>query len=342
MRRIEVEPNGENATDQDLAVAMEAAPNRRSYVRLGVIRALLLGLPRGQVAQLYNRSDRMIRLWVHQFNEAGIDALISGPRSGRPRLASLKRIEDLLIPVLKDPSMAGRVHWTGITLHGYLKEKLSIDLGYRTAIRWLHEMNVNLRVPRPWPERQDEKKREQFLESMKKLQAQPKVEFWFSDECGIEGDPRPRRRWVQRGSRPKVPYRGDHIRQNVIGAVCPDSGALFSIIVNGVDTDVFQIFLDEMAKVVAPKPGYTQILILDNASWHKASRLNWHHFQPMFLPPYSPDYNPIERFWLRLKSDWFTDFIAQSTQELSDRIVEAIQSFLNNPNQVASACSFRN
>ena len=55
-------------------------------------------------------------------------------------------------------------------------------------------------------------------------------------------------------------------------------GQLFSIIVDGVDTDVFQVFLNEMAKVVPKKEGYRQIIILDNASWHKAKRVNWHHF----------------------------------------------------------------
>jgi hypothetical protein len=29
------------------------------------------------------------------------------------------------------------------------------------------------------------------------------LEIWFVDECGVEGDPRPRRRWSARGSRPK-------------------------------------------------------------------------------------------------------------------------------------------
>jgi len=28
--------------------------------------------------------------------------------------------------------------------------------------------------------------------------------------------------------------------------------------------------------------------------------MNWHHFEPMYLPPYSPDFNPIERLWLRI------------------------------------------
>lgn len=89
---------------------------------------------------------------------------------------------------------------------------------------------------------------------------------------------------------------------------------------DGVDTAVFQCFLDEFAKTVPKKEGLRQLLILDNASWHKSKHLNWHHFEPKFLPGYSPDFNPIERLCLRLKADWFWDFIARTEQELSDRL----------------------
>jgi hypothetical protein len=37
VRVQEVTPNGENAALEELEVAMEAAPNKRSYVRLGAI-----------------------------------------------------------------------------------------------------------------------------------------------------------------------------------------------------------------------------------------------------------------------------------------------------------------
>jgi transposase len=49
--------------------------------------------------------------------------------------------------------------------------------------------------------------------------------------------------------------------------------------------------------------------------------LNWHHFELHFLPGYSPDFNPIERLWLRLKADFFSDFIAKSSEELTERLV---------------------
>jgi transposase len=341
LRSPELHPNPENATLQELRVAMEAAPNKRSYIRLNAVRSLLLGQDRRRVCEMFCRTDRMVRLWIEMFNRGGIDSLITKPKPGRPRKVRLQRVRDVLVPGLEDPSQAGQVHWTGVKLHGYLKEQLQIDLGYSTTVRWLHELNYELRVPRPWPERQKEEDRMVFLEELRGWCADPTVELWFGDECGVEGDPRPRRRWVQPGKRRTVPCLGDHIRQNVIGAVAPRSGGFFSLIVDGVDTDVFQFYLDEMAKAIPSKEGIRQILILDNASWHKAARLHWYHFEPQFLPAYSPDFNPIERLWLRLKADWFWDFIARTPEELTDRLCTALRSFMAQPSATASICSIR-
>jgi transposase len=341
LRTPELEPNPENATLEELKVAMDAAPNKRSYIRLNAIRSLLLGIPRATVCRQFCRTGRMVRLWIEQFNRGGIDALITRHNGGRPRKVKLERVRELLLPVLENPARAGQVHWTGVKVHGFLKEELQMELGYSTAVRWLHELDFHLRVPRPWPERQNEQERREFLEQLQVLVNDPAVELWFGDECGVEGDPRPRRRWVQPGRPRIVPYLGDHLRQNVIGVVAPQSGGFFSLIVDGVDTDVFQFFLDEMAKAVPKKKGVRQLLILDNASWHKAARLNWHHFEPKFLPGYSPDFNPIERLWLRLKADWFWDFIARTPEELTERLCTALKSFIDSPAKTASICSIR-
>ena len=61
---------------------MEAAPTKRSYIRLGAMRLLLEGMDRELVCKIYNRTDRMVRLWIEMFNRGGIDALASKPRVG--------------------------------------------------------------------------------------------------------------------------------------------------------------------------------------------------------------------------------------------------------------------
>ena len=86
MRHQEAEPNAENATLEELRVAMEAAPTRRSYIRLTVIRSLLMGLERRVVAQQFCRTHRVVRLWIEMFNAGGIDALTTKGRPGGRRV----------------------------------------------------------------------------------------------------------------------------------------------------------------------------------------------------------------------------------------------------------------
>ena len=62
------------------------------------------------------------------------------------------------------------------------------------------------------------------------------------------------------------------------------------MIFDGVDSDVFQYYLDFLAKELPPLDSKRRVLIVDNASWHKAQRLNWHHFEVHYLPGYSPDF----------------------------------------------------
>uniref|UniRef100_A0A7C4EUU5 Tc1-like transposase DDE domain-containing protein n=1 Tax=Desulfomonile tiedjei TaxID=2358 RepID=A0A7C4EUU5_9BACT len=45
----------------------------------------------------------------------------------------------------------------------------------------------------------------------------------------------------------------------------------------------------------------------------------------MFLPPYSPDLNPIERLWLILKAQAFSRFYAKSLDELIDRLTRGLR-----------------
>lgn len=68
------------------------------------------------------------------------------------------------------------------------------------------------------------------------------------------------------------------------------------------DTTLFNIWLK---KVLIPKLIPGQVLILDNASFHKSSEskrlIEAAGCKLLFLPPYSPDLNPIEKFWANMK-----------------------------------------
>jgi len=280
--------------------------------------------------------------WIKRFNSESLDGLTDKPRSGAPRRIGKEEMLAHVLPVLDDPAIAGQEHWTAIKLRGYLTRECEVEVSYSTFVRYLHEFSRHLRVPRPMPEPRCRdtwnSQREDFAKKMRGWIDDPQVELWFSDECGVEADPRPRRRWVEPGSKPTILYSGSHVRRNIIGAVRPDDGAFTSLVFDHCNTTVFQAFLDILAKEFPAKNEVRQILIMDNASWHKTKTLNWHHFEPEYLPPYSPDFNPIERFWLRIKNDFFTDYFCRKGEELEERILLALQHFLKEPKSVSDQC----
>ncbi|MFU8893182.1 MAG: IS630 family transposase [Luteolibacter sp.] len=193
-------------------------------------------------------------------------------------------------------------------------------------------------MPEP-PDREAwEIRRESFVDELLDLLAEPSCEVFFGDEAGFKGDPRPRQKWVKRGTRPVQGYHGGHLRRNVIGAVNPADGQLVSLIVPHCDTEVFQAFLDTMAVEVPKRKGKRLLLVLDNASWHKTKRLVWHHIEPIYLPPYSPDFNPIERLWQHLKSHHLAGFITKEGHALEEKIFQAIRTLLRTPETIRSVC----
>ena len=66
-----------------------------------------------------------------------------------------------------------------------------------------------------------------------------------------------------------------------------------------------EIFEAYVKKVLAPSLRPGDIVVMDNLSAHKSQKveeiINSCHAELRFLPPYSPDLNPIEKMWSKVK-----------------------------------------
>lgn len=69
------------------------------------------------------------------------------------------------------------------------------------------------------------------------------------------------------------------------------------------DTSLFNAWLKQLL-IPSLTPG--QVIILDNASFHKSQEtqklIEEVECRVLFLPPYSPDLNPIEKYWANMKN----------------------------------------
>ena len=69
------------------------------------------------------------------------------------------------------------------------------------------------------------------------------------------------------------------------------------------NSEMFNFWLEQQLLPEIPK---NSLVVLDNASFHKSERtkelVEKFSCRLLFLPPYSPDLNPIEKFWASLKA----------------------------------------
>jgi transposase len=104
------------------------------------------------------------------------------------------------------------------------------------------------------------------------------------------------------------------------GAVEPTTGESFFLDLPYLNSANFQMFLNEFSH------GYQEtlnIILMDNGSCHTAKSLVIpDHVVCLFLPPYSPELNPIERLWQDLKARLAWILVAQL--EALERHVETL------------------
>ena len=105
---------------------------------------------------------------------------------------------------------------------------------------------------------------------------------------------------------------------NAIGAI--HQGQLFAVGLFDckINSDVLHFWVD---KFLIPELPVNSVIVMDNATFHQRQDiedlLTQHGHQILWLPPYSPDLNPIEKTWAwvkRKRKEWLVDSVDQLFQ----------------------------
>jgi transposase len=148
----------------------------------------------------------------------------------------------------------------------------------------------------------------------------------FVDECVANISLVPLYAWSRRGERApaKAPRNwGKNVTLLSSMSLC---GMGPSLTVEGPTTrGVFEVYLEE---VLAPTLWPGQVVVMDNLLAHKGGRvreiIEGRGCELIYLPPYSPDLNPIEEAFAKLKS-----LLRRSGARSREALVEAMGAALN-------------
>jgi transposase len=155
------------------------------------------------------------------------------------------------------------------------------------------------------------------VQGSSQLPAERAVRIFCQDESRFGLLPIQRRQITLTGVKPQGLVQYSFENFYVYGAVEPTTGASFFLELPQLNTVNFQIFLDEFAQYYQET---LNIILMDNGSCHTAKSLMIpENIVCLFLPPYSPELNPIERLWQDVKAQvaWV---IAAAIEELEHRV----------------------
>ena len=155
-----------------------------------------------------------------------------------------------------------------------------------------------------------------------------KVRLMFQDEAGFGRINKPKYCWCRKGIRPSVPCH--HIREYryAYGAVEPLTGESCFLVMPYCNTVCMNLFLNQLSKQY---PDDMILLCCDGAAWHKAGILCVpENIRLFFIPPYTPEMNPIEQIWKELRKRGFRNEVFATLEKVLDRLCVSICALTSN------------
>ncbi len=163
------------------------------------------------------------------------------------------------------------------------------------------------------------------------------VQVWFQDETRVGQQGSLSRLWAPKGTRPRVVRQQQFMYQYIFGAVCPEAQTAAAIIAPTANGEAMQLHLEEISLHIPT--GKHGVIVMDRAGWHINQLLRIpENISILYLPPYSPELNAQESVWRILKDKFFNNRVYQSTEEIADVACEAWNTWIKNPNEIASLC----
>jgi len=295
-------------------------------------------------------TEESIRQWVVAFLLKGVSGLKSKKPSGRPPKLTKTQKKELEKIIIDGPAKAGfpGACWRSPMVQCLIYQRFGVEYNVFYISQLLKNMGFSYQKAKFVADHKDPEKRKVWVEQtwseILRLADQKNAFILFGDEASFPQWGSLTYTWAKRGQQPVVQTSGTRRAYKVFGLIDYFSGRFFC---KGHDkgrlnSESYEAFLTE----VLSRTRSHIILIQDGARYHtskamqkfferKASRITVYN-----LPSYSPDYNPIEKLWKKIKEKEIHLHYFPTFDSLKNKVQEALLHFQDMKNEILSLFNF--
>lgn len=297
--------------------------DRRAIRRISVLVMMGEGVGLATICAAWGISRQTVYNWLKAFVSERWDSLAYRKAPGRPSRLTQTQKRELYDLVVAGPEAAGYASgcWSSVLIQDLIQQRFGVTYSRFYVCELLHNLGLSRQKARFVSDHLDEAARQRWMkEEWPKILREAKrlaAPLFFGDEASFALWGSLSYTWAPKGQQPQVKTSGKRKGYKVFGVIEFFSGQCFHQgIQERFNSDTYQAFLRYLlSQFTGPI-----ILIQDGAKYHtsKATRAFFAQHQERLivyqLPSYSPDYNPIEYLWKKVKTQathnrYFAEFV---------------------------------
>lgn len=305
-------------------------PHKGVAIRIRIILALDLGYTTKEIAEILLFDEDTITKWKKQYEQSRYLSDWLGTENNGWQGRLTKRQEEMIEKFVKD---------TLITDCQQVVELIQNTIGITYTIdgvtKLLHRLGFVYKQVIGIPGKLNEEKQMAFVKAYEELKEKKKADevILFGDGVHPTHNLHKTKAWIKKGEEKQVKTNTGRGRLNINGAFNLETMTVtihFSKTINAQET---MLLFDKIQLEYSDKT--TIYLIIDNATYYKNKDVTAYLAKPdckiklIFLPPYSPNLNFIERLWKYMKKY----IIGVKYREKFKQFEDDIHYFFNNIGQ---------
>jgi transposase len=310
----------------------------RSILRVKTLIAYYKGMSPEVIAECYEITQKTLKNWVKRFESD--EQLDDFPRSGRPCKLPKEKQEELRQKIKEQNQRI----WVARHVAALIMSMFQVCYSVAYLPEFLRKLGLSFHKALHELIKRDNEKRKQWIqETILELYADKVKEGWrifFQDEVGFQTEGTLAYTWGVKGEKIEIKNYGRHGRVNLMGVFELGTGTFYGILTQfRVNSCRFRRFLCHLKHEMRTDK---IMLICDNARFHHAKWLTewvsnqkeWLRLE--FLPAYSPDFNPIERLWRWIKSEYIHNRCWESQAQLRTYLADVLEKLAHKPDELIS------
>ena len=289
-------------TSQEVFVLKEghrASRQRRYADRIKSILLLNKGYSFEETADILMVDDSSVRRWNSQYQAHGIDVLIEDNYQGSS--AHLLPFQEVELDIY----LQENTFLTAKEVVAFVEDKYGISYSVSGITQLLHRLGFTYKKAKKLPGKANAERQKAFAEEYQQLKAnkKPQDQIYFMDGCHPLHNSVAAHCWIKKGTEKALKSNTGRKRININGAYNLEKHEVVYQEDERINAESTCKLLDKISRRQAIGRIY---IIADNARYYRSkivrAYLEAHpRMEIVFLPPYSPNLNTIERLWRLLK-----------------------------------------